>query len=75
MPKEIKQYQCEVCGATYDTEEAANDCEHVHIHAVAVEKELYSLGCVYPGMLHVRMSNGALWVYKLGRQIQYGEGD
>lgn len=75
MPKEIKQYQCEVCGATYDTVEAANDCEHVHIHAVAVEKELYSSGTVYPGMLYVRLSNGALWSYKLIRQIQYGEGD
>ncbi len=75
MPKEIKQYQCEVCGATYDTVEAANDCEHVHIHAVVVEREIYSPGTVYPGMLHVRLSNGALWSYKLIRQIQYGEGD
>lgn len=70
MPKEIKQYQCEFCGATYDTVEAANACEHIHIHAVGIEKELYSLGCVYPGLLHVRMSSGALWVYKLGKSIE-----
>ena len=75
MPKKVETYQCEICGATYDTVEAANDCEHVHIHVGVIEKELYSFGTVYPDLLHVRMSNGSLWVYKSVRQIQYGEGD
>lgn len=75
MAKEIKSYQCEVCGATYDTEEAANDCEHVHIHVRAIERESYCSGAVYPDLLYVRMSNGSLWAYTLGRRSQYGEGD
>ncbi len=75
MPKEIKSYQCEVCGATYDTVEAANDCEHVHIHVGVIERELYSFGAVYPDYLRVRMSNGSSWVYNLHRQAQCGEGD
>lgn len=73
--REIKQYQCEICGAVYDTVEAANDCEHVHIHVEAIEKELYSFGTVYPNYLDVRMSNGSLLGYKLSNRNQYGKGD
>lgn len=75
MPKEIKSYQCETCGATYDTVEAANNCEHVHVHVKTIERELYNSGSVYPTVLYVRLSNGALWSCKLVRQIQYGKGD
>lgn len=70
VAKEIKQYQCEICGALYDSEDAAIDCEHVHAHISAVERKLYSPGHVYPDILHVRLNTGSLWVYKLIRKIE-----
>ena len=67
MPKEIKQYQCEICGAVYDDEEDAVDCESQHLRISAVHSKLYGPGAKLPSTVYLKMSNGTIVRYECGR--------
>lgn len=45
--KEITQYQCEMCGSTFDTQAACEECESFHIsrdHVVQYKYNPKSMG-------------------------------
>lgn len=66
MPKEIKKYQCELCGALYDSQQLALECEHVHLHVVSIDRELFAPGGFRgPSIIHVKLGDGSVMAYKL----------
>ena len=66
MPIEIKQYQCDICGATYATEGLARDCEMSHVHVKSIDAEIYNMYSTVPDRLDVKMSTGVIVHYSLG---------
>ena len=65
MPKEIKKYQCELCGSLYDSKQLAIECEHVHLHAVSIERELFTGAFRAPAIIHVKLGDGSIRAYKM----------
>ena len=58
--KEIKLYQCEVCGTEYPTQEKAEECEASHEKNVKVTKFEYMYGRVMPKYVHVENADGTI---------------
>ena len=65
MPKEVKKYQCETCGAIYETEDQAAVCEVNHIHAQYISGERYTKRGDIPASVDVKMSDGSVVTYYL----------
>ncbi len=65
MPKEIKKYQCETCGAIFDSEETALNCEILHNHVKAVLQERHSTYNKNPSVLEVELTDGTVVEYQI----------
>lgn len=53
--KELKLYQCEICGRQFKTEEEAQECEREHKKYLRVIGKTYSAneGCGFPKFITV----------------------
>lgn len=57
---DIIKYKCDKCGAQYNTEEEACNCERVHVDVAKIEKLFYGLNAKYPHMVELKMSDGQI---------------
>lgn len=67
--KEITQYQCEMCGSTFDTASACEECENFHIirdHVVQYKYNPKSMGpeSKYPYAVVLEMEDGKQLTFK-----------
>ena len=65
MPISIQRWKCSVCGAAFENEKEAADCERGHIDIVGIEKQKYSLRCPVPSHITVLGSDGKTYRYGL----------
>lgn len=56
--KIINKYQCDICGAVYDTEAEAKKCEFTHIMLTGQVTGIYSHAMEYPSWIEVKMADG-----------------
>ena len=65
--KELKLYQCEICGTQYKDKEMAEECEQFHSIPKKVEAIKYrSIKCnfKYPDYVNIAFNDGSIRRYK-----------
>ena len=62
--KKIEMFACELCGAKYEDEARALDCEHSHKKVIEVNKSEYESFAEYPHSVSVRFSDDSCVVYR-----------
>lgn len=62
-------YKCEICGETYETQEAAERCEASHISAHNVYYENFPKAQRYPQYIVMTMDNGHRIQYKFDKPV------
>lgn len=78
--KEIKSYQCELCGRQFKTAEKAQECEREHKKNLRVIGKTYSVSevCGFPKFITVASEDpscSAVYSYhRLTDESSYGEG-
>lgn len=56
--RKLTKYQCEICGAVYDTEAEAQKCDLTHVRITGMEVGFYAHAAVYPSRIDVEMQDG-----------------
>lgn len=65
--KEIKLYECSICGIRYGTKERCEKCEKSHHKPVGISSFRYKsdpYDKTYPEIIYVKMDNGCLEMYR-----------
>lgn len=64
--KELKLYQCEICGAQYKSQKTAEECEAYHSIPKQVKAAYRSIngGGKYPDYINVIFNDGSIKRYK-----------
>lgn len=64
MKKKIT-YVCELCEASYETEQSALNCEQNHFRSRCIVRKIYGHRDKYPMEIEVAFDNGVARWYKL----------
>lgn len=73
--KEIKQYQCELCGHIYETEQEAEECEARHCKIKRLLKADYADWKKTPYVIYVEMEDGRTMCYQDGYEYKEEDGE
>ena len=76
--KEIKSYQCELCGRQFKTAEEAQECEREHKKNLSIVGKTYERSDGFPGIIRIASEDpscSAVYSYhRLTDESSYGEG-
>lgn len=61
--KTLTKYQCDICGAIYDTKAEAQRCDLTHIRLTGQVTGIYSHGMEYPSWVECKMEDGEIVKY------------
>lgn len=56
--KEVKLYECEICGVRFKAEDEAKECESAHKKIIAINKQRYCRREPYPNIITIQFSDG-----------------
>lgn len=62
--KEVKLYECEICGTRFASESIAKDCESAHKKIIVINKRQYRSKEPYPDKVTIQFSDGKYVDYK-----------
>ena len=68
--KTIIKYQCELCGAVYDTKEQAEECEARHCKIKRLIRASYADWKDTPYTIYVEMEDGRTMCYQDGYEYK-----
>ncbi len=66
--KEVSKYQCERCGAVFDSEEGARECEQVHLKPKSAKGYRYRALKKYPDAIRLTFEDGSVADYVFDRE-------
>ena len=62
--KEVKLFQCELCGVSYKDKQKCEQCEKSHVKPVKIVGRKFNNRPGYPSQVFVLMENGVSLTYK-----------